>query len=112
MQRTRYVQAEMDERTAELYSEQGDADITELVDMDEMTTCDSYKEHNAKGKSFCACGSILPGPQTGTQGSLKETTKQLMIRGNSLQLRKGRTRGEVGTLTPESQDYHFFLTME
>ena len=37
MQRTRYVQAEMDERTAELYSEQGDADITELVHMDEMT---------------------------------------------------------------------------
>ena len=49
---------EVDERTAELYSTFGNTDI---MIIDEMTQFEACKEHNAKGLSFCTCGSILPG---------------------------------------------------
>ena len=41
----------MNERTAELYSKQGNTDITELVDIDETTQCENCKEHDAKQES-------------------------------------------------------------
>ena len=49
---------EVDARTAELYSREGNTDITELMVIDETTQCDEC-EHNAKGKSFCTCGVTL-----------------------------------------------------
>ena len=44
---------EEDERTTELYSKQGNTDITELVGIDEMTQSEICKEHNAKERSCC-----------------------------------------------------------
>ena len=54
---------EVGRRTADLYRKQGNTDITELVVINEMSQCEACKEHNAKGKSFCTCGSIVPGMQ-------------------------------------------------
>ena len=48
-----------DKRTAELYSEQGNTDFTEVTVIDEITQCENYKEHIAKGRYFCIRGSIL-----------------------------------------------------
>ena len=59
----------MGARTAELYSEQGNIDITEFVVIDETKQCEKCKEHNAKGKSFCTGGIIL-------QELLAEMTKR------------------------------------
>ena len=42
----------VDERTAELYSEQGNDDITELVICEETTQCEICQKHNRKGKLF------------------------------------------------------------
>ena len=39
----------MDARTAELYSEQGNTDLTELTVINERTQCENGKEHGAKG---------------------------------------------------------------
>ena len=50
---------EVDGRTAELYSKQGNIDITEFVVIDEITQCKVCEEYNAKGKSFCTGGTIL-----------------------------------------------------
>ena len=50
---------EVDARTAELYSKQGNIDITEFVVIDETKQCEKCREHNAKGKSFCTGGIIL-----------------------------------------------------
>ena len=52
---------EADTRTAELYTKHVNTDIIELVIIDETTHCEKSKDHNAKGKYFCKCGSILPG---------------------------------------------------
>ena len=43
---------EVNTRTAELSSEQGNTDFTVLVVIDETTQCGKCKEHNAKGKPF------------------------------------------------------------
>ena len=50
---------DVDERTAELYSKQGIADVTELMVIDETTQCEVCEGHNTKGKYLCTCGSIL-----------------------------------------------------
>ena len=63
---------EVDERTAELYSLQGNIDITEVVVVDEMTQCKTCLEHNAKGKPFCACGLILQELSAGRTETLKK----------------------------------------
>ena len=51
------------------------------------------------------CGTQSKDTLTSSSQSLKETTKQLLIRLNSVQKRKARTRGHAGSLNPESQDY-------
>ena len=50
---------DVNERTAELYSKQGNKDVTELAVFDETTQCETRRRHNAKGMSFCTCGIIL-----------------------------------------------------
>ena len=51
--------AEVNERTADLYSKQGHTDITELAVIDETTQWETFKRHKAKGKPFCTCGIFL-----------------------------------------------------
>ena len=85
-----------------MYSKRGKVDITELVVIDKTTQCERCKERNAKEKSFCNCGSILPQLQARMKETLKETTKLVMIRSSTLQWRKRRTRGHERSLTPES----------
>ena len=63
------------ERTAGLYSEQGNTDISELMVIDEMTQCDISEEHYAKGKCPCRCGTILRELSAGTTETLKENDK-------------------------------------
>ena len=43
---------EVNERTAELHSKDGNTDTTELVVIDETTQCETCKTPNAKGKSL------------------------------------------------------------
>ena len=43
---------EVNARTAELYSKQGNTDITEI---DETTQCGNCKEHIEKEESYCTC---------------------------------------------------------
>ena len=52
---------EENERTAELYSEQGKTDLIELMMIDETMQCAVCQEHNPKGWPFCKCASILSG---------------------------------------------------
>ena len=70
----------MNARTAELYSEQGNTDLKELMVIDETTQCKKCKEHSAKGKSFRTCGVILQEFSTEKTNTLKETTAQVMTR--------------------------------
>ena len=81
------------EVTAELCSKQGNTHITEVVVIDEMAQCEVCEEHNAKGKSFCKCGSMLQELSADKTETSKVTTKQDMIR--VLQWRQGRTRGHA-----------------
>ena len=76
---------EVNERTAELHSKQGDIGTTELVVIDETTQCDECKEHKAKGKSFYTRGVILEALSAEKTHTLKEATAQLMSRLTSLQ---------------------------
>ena len=87
---------EVDDRTAELYSKQGNCDITELVVTDEVTQCEICEEHMARRMCFCECGSILPEQPSGMKETLKEAPKQAMVRTNGLQW---RTRGHAGSLS-------------
>ena len=65
---------DVDERTAELFSKQGNTDITEVV-IDEMALCSVCEEHSAKGKSFCKCGStVLQGLSAEQTKTMKEST--------------------------------------
>ena len=50
---------EVNARTAEMLSEQGNSDLTELVVIGVTTQCEACEEHIAKGESFCTCGVIL-----------------------------------------------------
>ena len=77
---------EVDERTAELYSKQGNADI------DETTQCKNCKENNPKYKSFCTCGVILQELSAEKTKQLKETTAHVMIRFSGFRWQI-RTRG-------------------
>ena len=54
MLRSQEKGTEVDKRTAALYSEQGNLDITELVVIDETTQCEKCQKHDAKGKCFFA----------------------------------------------------------
>ena len=96
---------EVDERTAELCSKQGNTDITELVVIDEMPQFKICKEHSTKGPTFCACGSILQELPAQKTETLNKTTRHVMIHLNSLHLRRRRTSGHAGSLNPESQDF-------
>ena len=51
---------------------------TQLAELDVTTRCDTCEEHNAKGKSFCKCASMLPELEA-EKKIVKETTKQVMI---------------------------------
>ena len=50
---------EVNTRTAELCSKQGNTDISELPVIDATTQCEKCKEPNAEGKSFCKYGVIV-----------------------------------------------------
>ena len=50
---------EVNRRTAELCSEQGNTDLSEIMAIDEMMQCKVCKTPNAKGKSFCTRGVTL-----------------------------------------------------
>ena len=52
MLRSQEKGTEVDKRTAELYSEQGNIDITEIVVIDETMQCEKCQEHHAKRKCF------------------------------------------------------------
>ena len=77
---------EVNTRTAKLYSKQGSTDLTVLMVVDEMTQCKVCREHNAEGKSFCKCGSLLHELSAEKTDTLKETTAQW---------RKGLSQGHV-----------------
>ena len=53
---------------------------------------------------MCKCDFILPELPAGMKETLKESTKQVMIRLSSVQWREGRTRGHVGSLNLESTE--------
>ena len=72
-------------RTAELYSKQGNTDVTELVDIDETAQFEKCNKLSAKESSFCACGVILQELSAEQKKTLKEATAQVMIRSSGLQ---------------------------
>ena len=89
---------EVNARTVEVYCKHGNTDISELMVIDEIARSALCQEHNAKGMTFCKCGSFLPELHAGMKETLKDTTKQVMVRLSSLQWRKGRTRGHAGSI--------------
>ena len=84
---------EVNARTAELYSEQCNTDITELAVIDETTQCEKCKEHNAEGKSFCICGFILQASSAEKRKNmLKDTTARKWL---ACTVCSGKSRQEV-----------------
>ena len=83
---------EVKDRTAELYSELGNSEITELLIIDQTMQCEMCRDRNGKGRPSRKCGSILPGLDA-ERKKRKETTKQVMICLRGLQWQNGRTRG-------------------
>ena len=70
---------EVDARTVELYSKQGNTDIKEHLIIDEMTQCEICDEHHARVESFCKCGQFCQGYKQDMKETLVETTKQVRI---------------------------------
>ena len=83
---------EVDERT-DLYSNQGNSDVTEFLVIDEMTQSTCFKERNTKGEFFACVVRFCPSYKQKRRTFLKETTKQVVFRSSGLQLQK-KTRDE------------------
>ena len=71
----------MDAHTVELYSEQGNTDITDLVVINKTAQCGNCKECNA----FCTCGVIVQELSAAHTKTLKDIMAQVMIRLRGLQ---------------------------
>ena len=94
----------VDARTVELYSKQGNTDITELIVIGERTQCEIYEERNAKGTSFRTRRVILQELSAERTKSLKETTAQGMIRYSGVKWQT-RTRALIKHFSQTAKEY-------